>query len=573
MKRTILAALLSLWFVLPSVAQEPPADALRISIDVVPAIPAECRTPSDWAAATVCLDKLVEQHPTLVPGAVIGYQQDGAAAQFYAKGAGFTNNSVVSLASVSKPLTNVTLVKLVQDHFDSPDCTPAITPRCVFPQKFETPLAHAVRTLDQRRGTDVFTRWFDRVVTDDAPQQRAWKNAIRIKHIAQLTAGFPPISFTGYRFCPGGVCPDDTWRYDVTCNPDQPGPCRYAFLYNQYLSRRGGSVALPNGCRPRPASGPRLFNFDTYYGGAVDAPGRVQRQFERRYSFEPGLFGECVLVEDASGGRWADGRTVRESDVAKFFLGMPLVSEPGTQYLYSQPHYYVAAFLIEGVSGQRFDDYLKATLLTPLGMNDTSFVVRPGTSQYQRLHDIVRVPTTPARVLPDIAVPLVPGTIYGADKNWDEPREGWTNRWPEGGAYSTAPDLLRFLRFVKDGKAPDGRALLNPESVRLVTTARGPVGPRTYGFRSPAPGVLAGNGYFATYMKRNSNRCYNSTVLLQTITESPEGDAAHRVPLADYQYGDIMRLRGALIGMIEGIRTPCDAASPNEPVAEEESES
>lgn len=563
MKRSILVAFLSLLLhVFPSYAQtaEPLPGGLGIR-----AVPPACQTPGTWAAASACLDALVAKHPTLFPGAVIARQPDDGPVTVYAKGAGLAHDSVVSLASVSKPATNLALVKVVQDHFASPACTP-MTANCVFPQKFETPLVDAIRVLDQRRGTDVLTRWFNRIVTDDTAQQRTWKNSIRIKHILQMTSGFPPMAFTGYRFCPGGVCPE-VGPSDITCNPDTPGACRLAFLYTQYLTKRG--PAIPNLCRPLPLSGPRLFDFANYYGGRVDAPDRLMRQFERRYSFEPGLFGECVLFEDATSARWADSRTLRESDVAKFYLGMPLLSEPGTQYHYSQPNLYVAAFLIEGVSGRRFNDYLKTQLFSQLGMNDSSFAIQPGTPQFQRLADIKRVPTTPARVLPDIAAPVKLDTIFGADKNWDEARAGFANDWPEGGQYSTAGDLLRFLTFIRTGKAPDGRALLNAESLRLVTQAAGPVGPRNYAFRSPAPGVLVANGFFGTYMKRDKNRCFNAAVLMQTIYEFPDFDPAHSVQLADIQFADIMRLRGALIRMVEGIPTTCDAASPPPPAPED----
>lgn len=555
MKRSIVVA-----FLLSLLAARSHAEP-RIRPDIVPAIPAACSTPSNWVAATACLDAIVATHPNIFPGAVMGYQVDGGPERVYAKGPGFANDTVVSLASVSKPLFNVGLVKLVQDHYASPACTP-MTANCVFPQKFETPLLTALTKLDQLRGTDVVTRWFTRVTFDDpAGLQRTWKSQIRIKHILQMTSGFPPIAFTGYTFCPGGVCPA-AHPYDVTCNPDQPGPCRLALLYNQYLNRRGGSTVIPNVCRPRPGSGPRLFDFDAYYGGRVDAPYKLSRKFERRYSFEPGLLNECVFQENATGAAWVDSRTIPEAEVGKFYLGMPLLSAPGTEYHYSQPNFYVAALLIESLSGRRFNDYLKAQIFTPLGMTDTSFVVLPGSTQYQRLADIRRVPvTTPARALPDIAAPVQLETIYGADKNWDEPRAGWKNHWPEGGAYSTAKDLLSFLRFTRTGKAPDGRVLLNAESLRLVTREVGPVGPRTYAFRSPGPGLIAGNGYFGTLMRRDMNRCTNVTILPQIASESPEG-AEHHVRLYDYQYEDVLHLRAALVKMIEGIPAACPPTPP-----------
>ncbi len=558
MKRSIVVSLLSLLLAVTSYGAA--GIHPKPGPDITPAIPAACNTPSTWAAATACLDAIVAAHPSLFPGAVIGLQIDGDVPKVYAKGAGFANNSVVSLASVSKPFAYTALVKLVQDHYASPACTP-MTANCVFPQKFQTPLRTALTRLDTLRGTTVVRDWFDRIVFDDElDTQASWKQQITIQHIAQMTSGFPPLAFTGYIFCTGTNCPDHTLD-DVTCDLNDPDPakaktCRHARLYNQYLTRVG--TAIPNGCRPRPASGPRLFDFDYYYHGNVEAPYKLIREFERRYTGSPGLTGECVFQVNSFGSSWEDSRTVPETEVAKFYLGVPLLDQPGTKYNYAQENLYVAALLIQSLSGQRVDDYVEAKFFTPLNMTDTSYKIYPGTSQYQRLVDIKRILTTRARTLPDLASPVQLDTIFGTDKNFDELRDGWTNRWPEGGAYSTATDLLRFLNFIRTGKAPNGQVILNAESLQLITSAVGPVGSRTYAFNSTAPGLIGGNGYFGTMMRRNMNTCTNVTVLPQIVAENPDLD----VQQSDYQYGDVLYLRGALVQMLEGIPNPCSAASP-----------
>lgn len=554
MKRSISVALLSLSVAVSSYG----AAGIRPKpgADIIPAIPAACNTPGTWAAAAACLDAIVATHPAIFPGAVIGYQADGESPKVYSKGAGFANNSVVSLASVTKPLAYSALVKLVQDHYASPACTP-MTANCVFPQKFQTPLRTALTRLDTLRGTTVVRDWFDRIVFDDPiDTQAAWKQQITIQHIAQMTSGFPPLLFTGYVFCTGTTCVPEPTPDDVTCNlndadPEKAKICRYARLYNQYLTRVG--TAIPNGCRPRPASGPRLYDFDHYYHGNVEAPYKLMREFERRYSGSPGLTGECVFQVNQFGPSWEDSRTVPEAEVARFYLGIPLLDQPGTKYHYAQANLYVAALLIQSLSGQRVDDYLQSKFFTPLNMTDTSFKVYPGTTQYQRLVDIKRILTTRARTLPDLASPVQLDTIYGTDKNWDEPRDGWTNLWFEGGIYSTATDLLRFLSFIRTGKAPNGQVLLNAESLQLITSAVGPVGSRTYAFNSTAPGVIGGNGYFGTMMRRNMNTCKNITVLPQIVVENSDLD----VQQSDIQYGDVMHLRGALIQMLEGIPSTC----------------
>jgi CubicO group peptidase (beta-lactamase class C family) len=564
MKRSISVALLSLTIALSSYGAA--GIHPQTGPDVVPAIPAACNTPGTWPAAAACLDAIVALHPGILPGAVIGYQADGEPAKVYSKGAGFANNSVVSMASTGKPFTYAALVKLVQDHYASPACTP-MTANCVFPQKFQTPLRTALLRLDTLRGTTVVRDWFDPVKFDDpAGTQAAWKKQITIQHVAQMTSGFPRLLFTGYVFCTGATdstCPATT-PDDVTCNLNDPDPekakiCRQARLYNQYLTRVG--TPIPNGCRPRPATGPRLYDFDNHYFGNVEAPYKLMRQFERRYVGSPGLTGECVFQVNQFGSSWEDSRTVPEAEIAKFYLGVPLIDQPGTKFNYAQHNLYIAALLIQSLSGQRFDDYLDAKFFTPLNMTDTSFKVHPGSTQYQRLVDIKRILTTRARTLPDLASPVQLDSIYGTDKNWDEPRQGWTQEWPEGGSYSTATDVLRFLDFIRTGKAPNGQVILNAESLQLITSTSGTVSARTYAFNTTAPGVIGGNGYFGTMMRRNLNTCKNITVLPQIVVENSELD----VQQSDYQYIDALHLRGALIRMLEGIPTACSAASPFEP--------
>lgn len=582
-------------------AQQPPASmpvmgiapkACELGDDVVITnVPAPCRLVPDkagtWQEAQDCLIALTEMYPNIFLGAAIGYQADNGARQLFAyPSPAFKTDSVVSLASVSKPATYVGLIKAMQDHRASPDCHPAKTARCVFPDGFQTKLTTALQALDLRNGTDVVTRWWNAPFTSDPAfaadvnAQTAWKSNVTIQHLAQMTSGFPTMAFTGYRFCTGEPCPVAS-KNEIDCKLHQPdsanyAQCRYAYLYHQYLSRRGGTAApLTDACRPRPNAGPRLFDFGEHYKGDVYNATRVENRFERRYSFEPGLFGECVMLDDALGRRWVDGRVATESEVAKFYLGMPLEGAPGVQYRYSQPNLYVAAYLVEALTGQRFDDYVKTRIFNPLGMVDSSFRVTPGTSQYARLADLKRVRRFPVRTLPDLAPGLDANAAFGDDKNWDEARKGWNNRWPEGGQYSTVSDLLNFLKFFGTGMAGTTQ-ILNAESLHLATSTLGPLGPRSHAFRGCPGCMVTGNGYFTTYMQRDQTRCQNIVVLPQMIIESPELGIGN-VRLCDYQYGDVMAVRGFLIKKLASLPSGCNppppAASPAEMEPEEPSDS
>ena len=73
---------------------------------------------------------------------------------------------------------------------------------------------------------------------------------------------------------------------------------------------------------------------------------------------------------------WATGRRPASTleDMVDTLAKMPLVFSPGTRWNYSVSTD-VLGHLIELISGQTLDAYLKQHLLEPLGMRDTGFVI------------------------------------------------------------------------------------------------------------------------------------------------------------------------------------------------------
>ena len=61
------------------------------------------------------------------------------------------------------------------------------------------------------------------------------------------------------------------------------------------------------------------------------------------------------------------------SDLIARFSTLPLEFEPGEQYRYSNSGYVLLTHVIETVSGQSYDDYLREHLLQPLGMMNTGY--------------------------------------------------------------------------------------------------------------------------------------------------------------------------------------------------------
>jgi CubicO group peptidase (beta-lactamase class C family) len=64
------------------------------------------------------------------------------------------------------------------------------------------------------------------------------------------------------------------------------------------------------------------------------------------------------------------GHPVTKLDVARYMYGRPLDFDPGTNNKYSNFGYLLASAVVEKVSGQKYFDYVKTTLLQPAGISE-----------------------------------------------------------------------------------------------------------------------------------------------------------------------------------------------------------
>ena len=129
-------------------------------------------------------------------------------------------------------------------------------------------------------------------------------------------------------------------------------------------------------------------------------------------------------------------------------LRAPLVFDPGERWEYGIGIDWVGR-IVELVSGMPLEAYLQANILGPLGMRDTSFVLRP--ELQSRLVDA-------AARGPDGALARIEFEFPGdADFHMGG-----------GGLYSTGPDYLRFTRMILAGGTLDGARVLEEDTVRLM---------------------------------------------------------------------------------------------------------
>ncbi len=130
-------------------------------------------------------------------------------------------------------------------------------------------------------------------------------------------------------------------------------------------------------------------------------------------------------------------------------LALPLVFDPGDRWDYGIGIDW-AGKAIERVSGQKLDDFFDEHLFGPIGMRDTAFKLTAESrarlaGMHARGEDGVLAPM-------EFEVPQEPEFQMGG-----------------GGLYGTASDYLAFQRVILNEGRVNGRSVLKPETVRLMT--------------------------------------------------------------------------------------------------------
>lgn len=159
----------------------------------------------------------------------------------------------------------------------------------------------------------------------------------------------------------------------------------------------------------------------------------------------------------------ADPHAYRSNaDYLPLFVDEPLLFAPGSGWSYSNAGYVVLGLIIERVSGQTYDAYVRERVFEPSGMEDTA------------AHDVEDAD-------PDLAIGYTTLDIEGNELGVLRantallPGRGFA----AGGGYSTAGDLLRFRTALLSN------VLLDPESTALLLTGKVDMSERAryaYGF-------------------------------------------------------------------------------------------
>ena len=95
-------------------------------------------------------------------------------------------------------------------------------------------------------------------------------------------------------------------------------------------------------------------------------PVRIKHLLEHTAGFDDMHFSEFINVND-------NPRMPLEEALAITPASRVVRWKPGTRFSYSNPGYGVAGYIIEKVTGQRYEQYLKEQVLEPIGMDQSSF--------------------------------------------------------------------------------------------------------------------------------------------------------------------------------------------------------
>jgi CubicO group peptidase (beta-lactamase class C family) len=204
------------------------------------------------------------------------------------------------------------------------------------------------------------------------------------------------------------------------------------------------NVAVPE---PQPGAGltaPTLFRTE---------PAARQITIEDLLTHTSGIVTEGGSISSGEAARAPRQRTETLADYIPRIAAVPLEFQPGERWQYSPAAGFdVLARIVEVVSGQAFDRFLKTRIFDPLGMQDTAFNLsdaqksRLATSYLRRAGELERQPPRAS-------------TVYFSGG---------------GGLMSTVEDYRRFAQMLLNRGQLQGKRLLKPQSVDLMTSVHVP---------------------------------------------------------------------------------------------------
>ena len=197
---------------------------------------------------------------------------------------------------------------------------------------------------------------------------------------------------------------------------------------------------------------------------------------------------------------------------------VPLIGQPGEQWYYSAAPD-ILALILEKITGQSTETYLKENIFDPLSMNETGYNV--GLEQQQRIMQVHFNLEDGTLVNSHVQVPTTGNTVYGGTH----------------GLFSSTEDFLKFCQMILNKGSFNDQRILKKETVELMTKNHVGelVGPgRGFGLGfgllydtnkdlSPAnTGQIYWGGYFKTHFFIDPKESLIAIIMTQKIPNTDE---------------------------------------------------
>jgi CubicO group peptidase (beta-lactamase class C family)/D-alanyl-D-alanine dipeptidase len=151
------------------------------------------------------------------------------------------------------------------------------------------------------------------------------------------------------------------------------------------------------------------------------------------------------LIRESPVGNYFDPDEPSIADTVASLNQTKLVDEPGAKTKYSNTAVSAAGLIVERLAGKPFAEHVKTTLLTPMGMESSDFLVAGA----------------PAEHIPD-AWMWTPHLARFAAPTFD------LGTLPAGNLYASVDDLGNFLITLFNGGKFDGKQIITPETLAAM---------------------------------------------------------------------------------------------------------
>jgi CubicO group peptidase (beta-lactamase class C family) len=161
---------------------------------------------------------------------------------------------------------------------------------------------------------------------------------------------------------------------------------------------------------------------------------------------------------------------ITQDDIMTYMTERKLDFDPGARYAYSNYGYMLLGRAIEAVTGQTYEEYVKQTILAPLGITDMQI---GGSLLADRAPGEMRYYTRSNRQV---------RSVFDADNRVPWPYGGWNlpNMDAPGGWIASAEDMARFAAALDD---PARHPYLIPPTIKTF-------------FAEPSIGIQPGDWYY-----------------------------------------------------------------------------